>query len=125
MKFLVIFFIIALLWPEPLQAFPTQGKFLFEVCRSGKETADHVNKNGGILSSPENIHGTKQGVYCMAYIQAAEDDLSEMGEICLSKYPTRTSYEAILDYFQTHPELAKKNARIAVSAALKETHPCR
>ncbi|WP_419905065.1 Rap1a/Tai family immunity protein [Kiloniella sp.] len=124
MKYLVSFFAVTLLWAGPAQADPTKGEVLFKYCRSGKETADRVYKNGELFSSPGNLRGTKKGIYCIGYIQAVEDDLMEKGEICHSKYSAKASFKAILNYFETHPELAKDNARIAVTAALKETHRC-
>ncbi|MEH6631582.1 MAG: Rap1a/Tai family immunity protein [Halopseudomonas aestusnigri] len=124
MKCLVVLIVTVLLWAESAQAYPTQGELLYDFCNSGKETAVRSFKNHELLSMPGNFLGTKQGIFCIGYIQAVEDDLSQKGEICLSNNPTGVSFIAILYYFDSHPELARKNARIAVTAALKETHPC-
>ncbi len=105
-------------------AFPTQGDLIYDACKNGNQVGNRVYLEGELLTTPDNLLAAKKGIYCAGYIMAAEDDLREKEAICLPPRSSKASINAVIDYFEKHPELKKKNARIAVDAAIKAKYPC-
>ncbi|WP_299374805.1 Rap1a/Tai family immunity protein [uncultured Kiloniella sp.] len=117
-------FIFILLGTGYSNAFPTQGGFIYDLCERGIKAIDRVYLEGELWGMPGNTVDGNMAVYCAAYIMAAEDDLSEKGSICPPTNSPKISIKAVVEYFEKHPELKKKNARIAVDAAIKAKYPC-
>ncbi|WP_417454702.1 Rap1a/Tai family immunity protein [Kiloniella sp.] len=123
-KKLITAFIMIFLVAGQSNAFPTQGRFIYDLCERGIKAIDRVYLEGELWGMPGNTVDGNMAVYCAAYIMAAEDDLSEKGSICLPPTPPKISMKAVVEYFEKHPELKKKSARIAVDAAIKAKFPC-
>ncbi|KLN61685.1 hypothetical protein WH96_04955 [Kiloniella spongiae] len=123
-KKFVIIVTFMLLGTSYSSAFPTQGDLIYDTCKSGKQVAERVYLKDELLTMPGNFLAAKKGIYCAGYIMAAEDDLREKGIICLPPHSSKASINAVIDYFEKHPELQKENARVAVDAAIKAKFPC-